>query len=90
MTPVDNLWISLWITGLFLWISLWISCGKPTPLWSLWITRQLSTGYPQAKPTFPQEFSTGSFPFQTAFPGHYPHIHSPYYYYDYSFKSLKE
>lgn len=28
MTPVDNLWITLWITGLKLWITLWITCGK--------------------------------------------------------------
>lgn len=47
MTPVDNLWITLWITGLSLWITLWITCGKPGGDWRLWITGQLSTAYPQ-------------------------------------------
>lgn len=88
MTPVDNLWISLWIIGFFLWISLWISCGKTATLVRLWITRQLSTGYPQAIPIFPQGFSTSGFRLQTAFLGCYPHIHSPYYYYDYPYLNV--
>ena len=44
MTPVDNLWITLWITGLKLWITLWITCGKLRGSRPLWITRTLSTG----------------------------------------------
>lgn len=31
MIPVDNLWITLWITPAFLWITLWTTCGKLTP-----------------------------------------------------------
>ena len=90
MTPVDNLWITLWITGLFLWITLWTSCGKLGPSGRLWITRQLSTRYPQARATYPQELSTGLFPSRTALLPSFPHIHRPYYY-DYgSFKSLKD
>lgn len=89
MTPVDNLWITLWITPVFLWITLWTTCGKPGPLLSLWITGQLSTAYPQPKPSYPQGFSTGGLPFRTPFLAPYPHIHSPYYYDYYPYKSLK-
>ena len=55
MTPVDNLWITLWITGLKLWITLWITCGKLRGGRPLWITRPLSTGYPQAGASYPQQ-----------------------------------
>ncbi len=90
MTPVDNLWITLWITGLFLWITLWTTCGKLGPSWGLWITGQLSTPYPQARAIYPQELSTSPFPYRTRFLPSYPHIHRPYYY-DYDpFKSLKK
>ncbi|WP_185747665.1 hypothetical protein [Thermus amyloliquefaciens] len=89
MTPVDNLWITLWITPLFLWITVWITCGQLTPFGGLWITGQLSTAYPQAKPSYPQGFSTGGLPFPTAFTAPYPHIHSPYYYGYYPLKVLK-
>ncbi|MFN3178827.1 MAG: hypothetical protein ACK41R_01515 [Thermus sp.] len=90
MTPVDNLWITLWITRVFLWITLWTTCGKPTPLPGLWITGQLSTTYPQPRPGYPQEFSTTPFRFHTAFSTPYPHIHSPYYYDYYAFKIFKK
>ncbi len=90
MTPVDNLWITLWITRVFLWITLWTTCGKPGPFSSLWITGQLSTAYPQAKASYPQEFSTCGLPSLTGFIPLYPHIHSPYYYDYYPYKALKE
>lgn len=90
MTPVDNLWITLWITGAFLWITLWTNCGKLTPLRSLWITGQLSTTYPQPKASYPQGFSTGPFLSHTAFSTPYPHFHSPYYYDYYPFKIFKK
>ncbi len=90
MTPVDNLWIILWITPVFLWITLWTSCGKPTFLRGLWITGQLSTAYPQPEASYPQGFSTGPFRSHTAFSTPYPHIHSPYYYDYYSFKIFKK
>jgi hypothetical protein len=80
MRPVDNLWITLWITRLYLWITLWITCGKLRGVRRLWITGQLSTTYPQARPGFPQELSTGPLPSRRAFPLPYPHIHRPYYY----------
>lgn len=47
MTPVDNLWITLWITGLKLWITLWITCGKLrglTPVDNPPFIHRLSTG----------------------------------------------
>lgn len=90
MTPVDNLWITLWITRVFLWITLWTSCGKPGQVWGLWITGQLSTPYPQGRRGFPQGLSTSPFPSGRAFPPLYPHIHSPYYYDYYSFKVFKK
>ncbi len=89
MTPVDNLWITLWISVLFLWITLWTTCGQLPQGEALWKTRHLSTPYPQARAGFPQGLSTGPFPFQTAFLPPYPHIHSPYYYGYGSFKALK-
>ena len=90
MTPVDNLWITLWITGLKLWITLWITCGKLRGGRPLWITRPLSTGYPQAGASYPQQLSTARFSSWMAFSPAYPHFHRPYYY-DYgSFKSFKK
>jgi len=80
MRPVDNLWITLWISGLFLWITLWITCGKLRGARRLWITGQLSTASPQARPGFPQELSTSAFPSRRALSPLYPHIHRPYYY----------
>jgi hypothetical protein len=90
MTPVDNLWINLWITGLFLWITLWTTRGKLRPFRSLWITAQLSTPYPQAKASYPQELSTSPLPCRTGFLPPYPHIHRPYYYGYYLLRSLKK
>ncbi len=89
MTPVDNLWITLWITGVYLWITLWITCGQLTRSAGLWITGKLSTAYPQGKAGYPQELSTGLFLSHTLFLPLYPHIHSPYYYGYYLFKSFK-
>ena len=90
MTPVDNLWITLWITGLKLWITLWITCGKLRGGRPLWITRPLSTGYPQAGAGYPQQLSTARFSSWRAFPPAYPHFYRPYYYYDGSFKNFKK
>ncbi|GAB5602853.1 hypothetical protein FJNA_13780 [Thermus sp. FJN-A] len=90
MTPVDNLWITLWITGVYLWITLWTTCGKIPYPGSLWITGRLSTGYPQPKAGYPQGFSTTPFPSRTGFFPRYPHIHSPYYYGYYLFKIFKK
>ncbi len=89
MTPVDNLWITLWVSGLFLWINLWTNCGKPRGVWTLWITGQLSTRYPQGQASYPQGLSTGPFLSRTQFSPPYPHIHSPYYYGYYLFKAFK-
>lgn len=89
VTPVDNLWITLWISGLVLWITLWTTCGKLPWGRTLWITPRLSTPYPQAGAGFPQGLSTSPFPSWRAFSPPYPHIHSSYYY-DYgSFKVFK-
>jgi hypothetical protein len=89
MTPVDNLWITLWITGLGLWITLWITCGKPGGVWGLWITGRFSTRYPQGSGGYPQGLSTSPLPSGSRFSPRYPHIHRPYYY-DYGFlRSLK-
>lgn len=80
MRAVDNLWITLWISRLCLWITLWTTCGKPGGARGLWITRQLSTSYPQGSRGFPQGLSTSPFSSRTAFSTPYPHIHRPYYY----------
>lgn len=89
MTPVDNLWITLWITEVFLWITLWITCGKLSPRLPLWITAHLSTGYPQGSRIYPQDFSTGALASRTGISPFYPHIHRPYYYGYYLFKVFK-
>ncbi|WP_278359484.1 hypothetical protein, partial [Thermus thermophilus] len=50
----------------------------------------LSTGYPQAGASYPQQLSTARFSSWRAFSPAYPHFHRPYYY-DYgSFKSFKK
>src|SRR3990170_6042228 len=77
---VRGLWINLWITGVK-------SVDKPVEKtvdnFRLWITRHLSTIYPQVRGTYPQfspqargrVFGLGKEDF-----GGYPHFHRPYYY----------
>jgi hypothetical protein len=93
-------WLALWTVfgslegngGRGLWINLWIrgvkSVDKPVENSvensSLWISRDLSTFYPQEAATYPHFCPQPRGRFFGLGKGDragYPHIHSPYYYY---------
>jgi hypothetical protein len=76
-----GLWINLWITGVE-------SVDKPVERtvdnFRLWITRHLSTIYPQESGTYPQfcpQARCQVFGLNKEDLAGYPHIHRPYYYY---------
>jgi hypothetical protein len=76
-----NLWTNLWIRGVK-------SVDKPVDRivenLILWITRELSTSYPQGSASYPQicpQPRRQVFGLGKRDSSSYPHIHSPYYYY---------